>query len=444
MVQDALSVSELTGAIKDVLQQAIGDVVVIGEVSNYKRHSSGHRYFSLKDDDASIASVMWRTRTVDFEPEDGMQVLITGRLTVYAPQGRYQIDVSSMRPAGLGALQRILEERKRELAARGFFDWQRKRELPAMPLVVGVVTSATGAALQDILSTIRSRFPIVHVIVRPALVQGQGAAEDVARAIYEMQASGADVLIVGRGGGSIEDLWAFNEVVVAEAIFNSSIPVISAVGHETDDTIADLVADVRAATPTQAAVLATPVTRDDMILVVAELRDRCIEAITGGIDELRSAVEVFLDGSGARRLMERIASRQQRVDDMSTRFEASMRQQIRLSAMRVDDRTARFRQALTQRVRLGIAHINDLERRLPQSMVRHILMARNRVDQSASVCQALDPRSSLRRGFALVERDGRVLRADEPLIPGEQVTIRRNADISAATISTTTSVTSEA
>lgn len=397
---ETVTVSELTHAIRALLTEGIGDVVVEGEISNFKAHSSGHRYFTLKDAEAQIQCVMWRTRTLDFVPEDGMHVVLGGRLTVYAPQGRYQIDTAFMRPAGLGALQRVLEERKRILAARGWFDWQRKRPLPPLPTVIGVVTSPTGAALQDILRTVGLRFPAARIIIRPALVQGQGAAADVATAIDEMQSSGAQVLIVGRGGGSIEDLWAFNEEVVAEAIVRSAIPVISAVGHETDETISDLVADVRAATPTHAAVLATPVTVDDLVRGVDDVQDRMVRSITSTLADLQDLIGRFLDGSAIRRLTERLQQRQQCIDELTSRYERTIRQ--------------------------------------------HIDRLRQRVDHHASLIGTLHPLSPLRRGFAVVERNGHVLGAASPLVEGERLTLRRYdhvADITVGTITPTPPIT---
>lgn len=328
---------------------------------------------------------MWRTRSLDFVPQDGVHVILGGRLTVYPPQGKYQIDVVWMRPAGVGALQRLLEERKRLFAARGWFDWQRKRPLPALPTTIGVVTSPTGAALQDILRTIGMRFPAARIIIRPALVQGQGAAEDVAAGILDMQASGAEVLIVGRGGGSIEDLWAFNEEVVARAIIESSIPVISAVGHETDETISDLVADMRAATPTHAAVLATPVTVDDLVVSIDDQQMRMTRSIARRLDDLRALVERFADGSAMRRLQERLLQRQQRIDELTTRFTRS-----------VGSSVERLRQ---------------------------------RVEHQVSLLTSLHPLAPLRRGFAVLERDGSVVATGEALHRGDAVTIRRHRQI---------------
>ena len=390
---EAVTVSELTTAISALLTEGIGDVIVEGEISNFKAHSSGHRYFTLKDAGAQIACVMWRTRSLDFVPQDGVHVMLGGRLTVYPPQGKYQIDVVWMRPAGVGALQRLLEERKRLFAARGWFDWQRKRPLPLLPTTIGVITSPTGAALQDILRTVGMRFPAARIIIRPALVQGQGAAEDVAAGIRAMQASGAEVLIVGRGGGSIEDLWAFNEEVVAQAIIESTIPVISAVGHETDETIADLVSDMRAATPTHAAVLATPMTVDDLVVTIDDQRMRMTRSIARRLDDLRTLVQRFADGSAMRRLQERLLQRQQRVDELTTRYARSV--------------TA------------------TLER------------MRQRVDHQVSLLTSLHPLAPLRRGFAVLEREGTVMAPSDHLQPGDRITIRRHRQTADVTVTAT-------
>ncbi|MBU3741233.1 MAG: exodeoxyribonuclease VII large subunit [Candidatus Kapabacteria bacterium] len=393
---ESVSVSELTHAIRALLTEGIGDVIVQGEISNFKAHSSGHRYFTLKDADAQIACVMWRTRSLAIVPQDGMQVILGARLTVYPPQGKYQLDVTWVRAYGVGALQRVLEERKRLFAARGWFDWQRKRPLPELPMVIGVVTSPTGAALQDILRTVGLRFPAARIIVRPALVQGQGAAEDVAAAIEELQDSEADVLIVGRGGGSIEDLWAFNEEVVAEAIINSAIPVISAVGHETDETISDLVADMRAATPTHAAVLATPVTVDDLVFGIDDARMRMTRSVARRIDELRQLAGRFTDGSTLRRLQERLLQRQQRIDELSSRYHRSIHTTI--------DRLLR------------------------------------RVDHQSALLTTLHPLAPLRRGFAVVERQGVVLAPADELRDGELVTVRRYLQTAQVTVTATQSL----
>lgn len=253
-----ITVSGLVELLQDVIESNFVHVTVEGEISNFASPASGHWYFTLKDSGAQMRGVMFRgrNRTVDFAPEAGMQVLCTGSVTVYAARGEMQLVVESMVPCGQGQLQAAFERLKEKLAKEGLFDTDRKRPLPAFPKTVGVVTSATGAAIHDILNVIKRRAPDIRVLLRPVKVQGDGAAEEIGAAIVELEQQGeADVLIVGRGGGSLEDLWAFNEEVVARAIAGTCVPVISAVGHETDFTIADFVADLRAPTPSAAAEL---------------------------------------------------------------------------------------------------------------------------------------------------------------------------------------------
>lgn len=251
-----LSVTDATRMIKTLLETTLPMMWIEGEISNFTHHSSGHMYFSLKDPTSQISCVMWkgRNRSMHFRPQDGMKVLVNGRVTVYERRGNYQLDVWQMLPGGVGALQQAFEQLKIRLSEEGLFDEKYKRPLPKYPRRIGIVTSPTGAAIRDLHSVLSRRWPSAELILRPALVQGTGAAEDIARAIEEFNEYGeVDVLIVGRGGGSLEDLWAFNEEVVARAIFHSKLPIISAVGHEIDFTIADFVADLRAATPSAAA-----------------------------------------------------------------------------------------------------------------------------------------------------------------------------------------------
>jgi exodeoxyribonuclease VII large subunit len=254
------SIAELTREIKSVLESEFGGVWVEGEISNYLHHSSGHHYLSLKDKDAQLKAVIWRftARNLRFSLEDGMQVRAFGDITLYEKGGYYQLRINRIEPLGVGDLQKRFEELKARLAEEGLFDEDRKRELPSYPKAIGIVTSATGAAVRDIINICGRRAPAVRLIVRPTTVQGPGAATDIAAGIEEFNThSEVDLLIVGRGGGSLEDLWAFNEEAVARAIADSELPVVSAVGHEIDFTIADFVADLRAATPSAAAELVT-------------------------------------------------------------------------------------------------------------------------------------------------------------------------------------------
>ena len=259
--KQVISVTDITRQIKMSLEQRFPRVWIQGEISNFKQHTSGHLYFTLKDEGAQISATMWRSRVAGllFMPEDGMKVIARGGITVYPPRGSYQIDVDQLTPVGIGELQMAFERLKQKLAAEGLFDEGRKRPLPPFPERIGIITSETGAALQDLRTVLSRRFPSVEAFLMPVRVQGVGASDEIAQALKDLnQAGNVDVIIVGRGGGSLEDLWAFNEEIVARAIAASRIPVVSAVGHEIDFTIADFVADLRAPTPSAAGELVVP------------------------------------------------------------------------------------------------------------------------------------------------------------------------------------------
>ena len=286
------TVSGLTAEIKDLIEETFPPVWVEGEISNFTHHSSGHMYFSLKDEGASLRCVFFRQHNfrLRFKPEGGMKVLAFGELTVYEPSGQYQLRIAELRPVGIGELQLAFEQLRAKLQAEGLFDQERKRPIPSFPAVVGVVTSPTGAAIRDIISVISRRCPPVRIVLYPVRVQGEDAAAEIAggiRAISEW--GGADVVITGRGGGSIEDLWAFNEEVVARAIAECPVPVISAVGHETDFTIADFVADLRAPTPSAAAEFAVP----DAAELLAGLKALAIRLLRARQNRLDYGWQVF-------------------------------------------------------------------------------------------------------------------------------------------------------
>jgi exodeoxyribonuclease VII large subunit len=266
------TVSQLTQSIRFVLEQTFDDVSLIGEISNFKSYSSGHWYFNLKDEYAVISCVMWRglNNYVFFKPQDGMKVILQGRVTVYPPRGNYQFDVRSMKPAGEGELQAAFERLKRKLYEEGLFDEIHKKPIPSFPKKIGLVTSIDGAALRDMISVASRRFPLCELVLAPCKVQGSGSVEEIVESIQLLnKQKDIDVIIVARGGGSIEDLWSFNEEIVARAIFKSKIPIITGIGHEIDFTIADFVADLRAPTPSAAMELATPdiVTIEENILL---------------------------------------------------------------------------------------------------------------------------------------------------------------------------------
>jgi len=319
--EEPVTVSALTAEIRRTLEQGFARVWVTGELSNVARPRSGHVYLTLKDDQAQIRCVMWRpvAARLPFEPADGLEVVLGGRLTVYPPRGNYQITVEQMLPKGLGALELAFRQLRDKLHKEGLFDEQRKKPLPFLPRRIGIVTSPTGAAIHDMLRIIDRRFPRVDILLAPVRVQGQGAAEEIAEAVAELnRIGGFDVLIVGRGGGSLEDLWAFNEEVVARAIAASAIPVVSAVGHEIDVTISDLVADRRALTPSEAAELVVPQWED----VQDQLRrqaERLATALQRRADRARSRLELLASTRALRFPYERLQQRAQRLDELADR-----------------------------------------------------------------------------------------------------------------------------
>ncbi len=378
--REVLTVSQLTRVIKDLLEN-LPSLWVQGEISNFKRHSSGHMYFVMKDEQAQIPCVMWagRNQALQFAPQDGMQVLAHGRITVYEKRGAYQLDVWQMQPAGLGALQQAFEQLKQRLAAEGLFDSENKKPLPKFPATIGLVTSPTGAAVRDLISVLKRRWPGIEIILMPVRVQGDGAAEEIAEAIHDFNEYGdVDLLIVGRGGGSLEDLWAFNEEIVARAIYESKIPIISAVGHEVDFSISDFVADVRAATPSAAAELAVPA-RDEVRRRLLHTTHRMQLHLRGVVQDYRQRLLRVKSSYGFRQPLDVVRQRSQLLDELQRRLEAGMKNRI-----------AFFRR--------------DLE------SLHHRL-------------QALSHENILRRGFSLVfrERDGKLIRDAGDLKKDEQV-----------------------
>ena len=337
------SVTEVSGLVKSTVEGAFQRVRIRGEISGFKRAASGHLYFAMKDDGALMDGVCWRgtAARLGMQPQDGMEVIATGRITTYPGRSKYQLVVETMELAGEGALLKLLEDRKRALSAEGLFDESRKQLLPYLPDVIGVVTSPTGAVIRDILHRLNDRFPR-HVLVWPVLVQGDGAADQIASAIRgfnAMEEGGnvprPDLLIVARGGGSLEDLWAFNEEAVVRAAAESFIPLISAVGHETDWTLIDLASDQRAPTPTAAAEMAVPV-RYDVMAQVADCEGRMIRAVRRHTEAARREVEGLSRGlPNLRRVIEDAS---QRLDDWSERLSNGLRAGVRQRRARIPTR----------------------------------------------------------------------------------------------------------
>jgi exodeoxyribonuclease VII large subunit len=422
-----LTVSRLTAEIKALLERGFDHVWVEGEISNFRLPGSGHFYFTLKDEKAQIRAVMFRlqNRLLKFEPKDGLQVVGCGRVTVYEPRGDYQIILDYLEPKGLGALQLAFEQLKEKLAAEGLFDPARKRPIPHLPQKIGIVTSPTGAAIRDILHIIDRRFANVQVLLYPVRVQGEGAAQEIARAIQALnELPGLDVLIVGRGGGSLEDLWAFNEEIVARAIFSSRIPVISAVGHEIDFTIADFAADLRASTPSAAAEL---VVRNKAELA-QNLRnlERALRQSFRGMLDLKQERFVSLQqrlGDPRRHL----SDQRIRLDDLSARLAHTLKQGLR----RQHDRFRLHREGLlllnpAKRLEEYSQKFSQVMRRLAVSVRQEFRMSRRKLEGVMGKLFTLSPLGVLERGYSItrVLPSREIVRRAEGLKMGSRVHVR--------------------
>ena len=428
-----LTVSELTNAVRSALEARFASVWLEGEISNFKAHSSGHWYFTIKDDVAQIRAKCFRTANsrIRFRPTNGLLMRARGRLTVYPPRGEYELLVESLDPVGAGALRIAFEQLRDRLQAEGLFARELKRPLPIFPRRVGVVTSPTGAAIRDIVNVISRRTQTVHVLFSPARVQGEAAGADIARSIrlindYHKRGSGAvDVLIVGRGGGSSEDLWAFNTEEVARAIRASAIPVISAVGHETDFTIADFAADLRAPTPSAAAELVAA-QEDQICSTLAQLHRNLTRLIRFRIVNARTRVQE----QALSRVFEQTRSRLRNARLAST--SATHRMQLSINQSMSD---ARFRtETLVHRispVQLGLA-VKEQRRRfdsvwtaLNAAMPSRVEEAKNRLGLMVASLDALSPLGVLKRGYAIAQtRDGQLLRDSRSTSIGQQIRVR--------------------
>ena len=422
------SVAELSLELKILLEKKFPDVWVTGEVSNFRGATSGHLYFTLKDASAQIRAVCFRTqaRYLKFKPQDGISVIARGHLSVYEARGEYQLYVDYLEPAGIGALQLAFEQLKAKLQSEGLFDPARKRPLPVLPHTIGVVTSPTGAVIRDILRVLKRRFRNMNVLLYPAKVQGEGAAEEIVRGIEYFSKSGAaDVVIVARGGGSLEDLWAFNEETVARAIAASRIPVISAVGHETDFTIADFVADLRAPTPSAAAELVVRRKQD----FIDDLREHArhltqsarllLSTFREQLTELRMH-EVF------QTMRTRVAERAQRVDDGVAELNRLIRQllhEARQELARVSGGIVRY--DFRRLVKLKRAALDERSAKLDADFRRLLLERRNRLAQVEALLKERSPLTILNRGYSITrDAQGRIVRDAAQVAVGDDVSIR--------------------
>ena len=419
-----LTVSRLTALVRSTLEENFEQVWVEGEVSNFSAPSSGHFYFTLKDGGAQLRCVMFKgaAKNLRFRPKDGMVLILRGRITVYEQRGDYQLIAEYAEPQGIGALQLAFQQLKERLAREGLFDEAHKKPLPALPQRIGVVTSPTGAAIHDILTVVNRRFANVQILIVPVRVQGEGAAAEIAAAIDDFNSYGAvDVMIVGRGGGSLEDLWAFNEECVARAIFRSQIPVISAVGHEIDVTIADFVADLRAATPSAAAELVVK-SKQELESTLESLSRRLLREMQQRLQRERTAVERM---SKALRdptfLLGHLA---QRLDDQTIRLRLAFTGEMRRRHDRLDAMTRHLRvvNPAVQVVR-GRERVFTMAARLDKSVRRLLDGYHEETAVLAGRLQALSPLETLGRGYAVARTlpQRKVVRDAKELNPGDRL-----------------------
>ena len=407
-----ISVSDLNKHIREILEGRFPTLWLKAEISNFKAHTSGHFYFSLKDAKAQISAVMFRgyNTGLKFRPEDGMEVLVRGKITVYEPRGNYQIFCEMMEPVGAGALQKAFEQLKSKLQKEGLFDQSRKRELPAHPRHIAIVTSPTGAAIRDMLNVLGRRSRGVHITVIPCKVQGDAAPGEIVEAIKLAQKlNDIDVMIVGRGGGSIEDLWAFNDERVARAIASARVPVISAVGHEVDFTIADFVADLRAPTPSAAAEL--------VVQNSADLVNR-INAITRAL-KLSLAQRLGTAREQLSFFAKRLVDPQRRLQD---------------AAIRSDELLQRLEFALTRKLEAQAATVKLVAMRLRSSAQVLFVRKKDQLQRNMAVLDSLSPLKVLDRGFSMVMKDEKIISQAKDLNPGDVVTIRMCEGSATATV----------
>ena len=427
IVPQIYSVSQITGDVKSILESAFDSIWIEGEISNLRIPSSQHAYFILKDNRSQIRCVFFKgfRAGLKFQPEDGDQVLLFGRMTVYESRGDYQLIVERMEPKGLGALQKSFEKLKAGLMQEGLFNEENKKPIPPFPWRVGVVTSATGAAVRDIINIIQRRNPKVSVLVYPVKVQGEGAAKEIAEGIQQMNLiKDLDVLIVGRGGGSIEDLWAFNEEVVARAIYKSVLPIVSAVGHEIDFTITDLVADLRAPTPSAAAEIIVP-KLDEMLHKKNILSEQLLLVLTNKINQNADLLKRLMERRFFKDLTYIIQPQTQRLDDLNNRLFRGLEQSVILQKQNMMSIIHQFiRLNPLNNIQKLIEKKELLLHLLVQNIQATVRLDRERFDGISKNLNALSPLAILDRGYSITSFQGKSLAKTNQIKQGDSVNIR--------------------
>lgn len=401
MTSSILTVTQFTNQIKSNLENNFGNIYLQGEISNLSRPASGHFYFNIKDNRSQIAGVMFRyaNQKLKFDLENGQEVILHGKVTVYEPRGTYQLLVDSIEPVGVGALQIAYEQLKNKLSREGLFDQEYKKKIPFMPQKIGVVTSGTGAAIQDILTVLRRRYPNLEILINPVKVQGEGSAEEISKAInWFSKREETDLLIIGRGGGSLEDLWAFNEEIVARAVFNCKIPVISAVGHETDFSISDLVADLRAPTPSAAAEIAVPEYKE-IINLLDQLDQRLETAIKDKIFAGQEKVEFLSQRLRSPKRV--IETHIQRTDELTLRLKRSIEQRLQNLSYQLKalDSQLSFK-APESKIKEEKDKLNKLQEKMSFLIQEKLKNSKSKLSEASHLLDSLSPLTVLNRGYS--------------------------------------------
>jgi exodeoxyribonuclease VII large subunit len=432
------TVRDLVAAVRTHIEREYGDTWVEGEISNFRAHDSGHLYFTLKDQNSQLSAVMFRSQAklLRFRPENGMQVVARGRVTIYEDRGQLQLSAEYLEPKGAGALQIAFEQLKAKLEAEGLFDAARKRSIPSLPRRIGIVTSPQGAALRDILNILQRRHHTANILIFPSQVQGEAAPPEVMAGIrYFNKACNVDVIIVARGGGSAEDLAAFNHEGLARAIASSEIPVISAIGHETDFTIIDFVADLRAPTPSAAAELVIR-SRQDIEEQSEELRLRLSRAIRYRLLMGRQALTELAQHGAFARMMDFINQRQQKLDDLTYRLEKSERKLLEQNRRQWEAGAAAVRHYDVRRVLAGIRkEMDSLVAAMVAATRNQLLQQKAHLDRITRQIEALSPLAILDRGYALVfDSSGKLLKDPSMVAPGDEISARLSRGTVTATV----------
>lgn len=405
MNSEALSVTDVNTYLKTIMDNDpfLNYVYIKGEISNLKFHTRGHLYFSLKDENSKINAVMfnYKNMNIDFVPEDGMNVLVKGKISVFVNGGSYQITVTNMKQDGIGNLYILFEELKKKLKNEGLFDEEHKKKLPRIPKKIGVITASTGAAVRDIISTINRRFPLAEIILFPSLVQGTGAKENLVKMIETADKSDVDVIILGRGGGSIEDLWAFNEEIVARAVYNAKKSIVSAVGHEIDFTICDFVADLRAPTPTGAAELVVP-SKLEIQKYLSDYNSRLLSVITSKISTYKTTLKKLESSYILNNPKSMYEVEEQKLDSILEKLGSLMGHTLEKSKLKLENLTKNITPNILYKLEKNKSHLETLEQKL----------------------ELLNPENILKKGYSLTIKDGKIITNASELKDGDTITTK--------------------